>query len=62
MKLFSTVIVARRGLDNISRSVFVIAETKEEAHTKVTDYIRNDRILGAAKIKYIGLREEAVII
>lgn len=62
MKLFSTVIVGRLGLNNITRSAFVIAESREEAHTKVTDYIHRDRKLGSAKIKYIGLTEEAVII
>jgi len=62
MKLFSTVIIARLGLTNITRSAFVIAESREEAHAKVTDYIRKDRKLGAAWIKYIGLTEEAVII
>ena len=61
MKLFSSVVVLRLGMTNITINPFIIAEDRNDAIYKIRDHIKNSPRLSQAQVKSIVVVEEAVI-
>ena len=61
MRLYSATIIAKNGRIDIKRDVFVIAKDEEDAMSKLTKYIMDDRRLSVSEIKGLYISEEAAI-